>query len=111
MPSKSVSGILLNDISDHLHVFIVYDRSYRIAHGTTSNRKHVRIRTEVSLNALTKNKTKNDLAEESWENLLTDNDVNGAYNKFLNVFQDLYDKTFPVRVVEKNLSIIMNAHG
>ena len=54
MEDNTVSGPLLNSISDHLPVFVVYDCNYRKV-KEASNFKYKRVRTEESMNAFKMN--------------------------------------------------------
>lgn len=90
MENKLKSGILINDITDHLPVFISYDYNYR-KKDREKYKKFKRIRTNETIN-----KFKAELLEYNWEVLYSENDVNKAYELFLNVFQDSYNKCCPI---------------
>lgn len=51
---------------------------------------------EESLSAL-----KNDLLVQNWNIIYHENDVSIAYDTFLCIFKDLYDKNCPVRKIKK----------
>ncbi len=91
LDNNITSGLLINDITDHLPVFIAYDCNYK-KRFQYNRPQYRRIRTEDSLNAL-----KNDLMEYDWESIYRENDVNLAYDEFVRVFKLLYDKNCPVR--------------
>lgn len=82
------SGLLLNDISDHLPVFCVYD-------GQSNNRQkeipyiHVRNRSEQAINTF-----REELMEHGWQEVYT-GDTNTAYEAFLKVYISKYDKHCP----------------
>ena len=94
-----ISGLLVNDISDHLPIFVVYDQTYegKEMQNTTIN---TRIKSEVYINRF-----KSSLQEEKWEEVLKATDVNSAYSSFLQTFTKLFDKHCPMRVLKlKNQS-------
>lgn len=86
----TVGGLLINDISDHLPVFTVYDNNYK-RNQPEEKQKYSRVRTEETMNAL-----KNDLLPQNWEIVYKEIDVETAYNTFLRLFTTLYDKNCPI---------------
>ena len=93
-----ICGLLINDISDHLPVFSISGHS--ITRHKYQQNKHIRQVNKQSLDAFIK-----DLDKQSWENSLISNDVNTAYNSFLDLFIDLYDKNCPLKILEDNKNI------
>jgi len=85
-----VGRLLINDISDHLPVFTVYDSNYK-RNQPEEKQKYRRVRTEEMMNAL-----KNDLLAQNWEIVYKETDVETAYNIFLRLFTTLYDKNCPI---------------
>lgn len=93
--NRSISGLLINDISDHLPVFIVYNKNYRKV--TQENIvKYKRMRTEESINAF-----KNDLLKQEWETLYREKNIDKAYEIFLGKFKMLYNSRCSVRKYSK----------
>lgn len=91
MENSLVSGLLLNDISDHLPVFVIHDCNCgKEKEDHIIN--HRRIRTDESINAF-----RNDLTAQNWNNLYEERDIDKAYETFLNTFQSLYDKNCPIK--------------
>lgn len=91
MEWNSMSGLLINDISDHLPVFLVYECKYRkIKDSNCSNGK--RVRTEESITTL-----KNELLKQNWNIVYEEDDTDKAYETFLNKFNSLYDKNCPIK--------------
>lgn len=88
---NTVNGLLINDISDHLPVFIVYECNYK-RDKPDMNIEYRRLRSEESINEF-----KKDLLAQNWENVYKENDANGAYDVFIAAFVSLYDKNCPVR--------------
>ena len=91
MDSSVVSGLLLNDISDHLPVFVVYECD----HGNAKDNniiEYKRVRTVESLNAF-----RTDLLAQAWEEVYNECDVDRAYDVFLERFQTLYDQYCPLQ--------------
>uniref|UniRef100_A0A3Q3EXG8 Reverse transcriptase domain-containing protein n=1 Tax=Labrus bergylta TaxID=56723 RepID=A0A3Q3EXG8_9LABR len=85
---------MINDISDHLPVFIVFNNDYK-REKQESTVKYRRVRTEESMNAL-----KNELINQNWEILYKEENIDRAYEKFLGVFKLLYDKHCPIREIK-----------
>lgn len=83
------SGLIINDISDHLPVFVTYS-SQMVNKKEEKCYKNVRIRTEEAVNKL-----RNDLLNEAWEGVYTES-VNDAYESFLNCFLSHYNKRCPI---------------
>ncbi len=90
-----VSGLLYNDTSDHLPVFVVYDLNHRLKKDK-SDIKYIRIRTEETVNAF-----KADLLAQNWDSVLKENNVDIAYEKFLEIFKRMYDKNCPIKKVNR----------
>jgi len=94
-PTNYFSGILLNDLSDHLPIFLI-DHNNPIK---VKNDKNVTLRrriTEDNLKAFSEA-----LDKVNWNNLKKFNDPNELYNEFLKTFTHLYDKHFPLKKVSK----------
>lgn len=89
MENNIVSGILINDISDHLPVFAVYDTNYK-KNQHEEQLRYRRVRTEETMNAF-----KNDLLNQDWDNVYKEADIDIAYGIFLRIFMELYDKNCP----------------
>ena len=83
---KTNSGLLLNDISDHLPVFVIVQK-----HNEVKGKKIYRYIREV--NGDTISAFKNDLLEQYWEHVYSENEINSAYDKFIKTFMFLYDKS------------------
>lgn len=96
--NNTTSGLLFSDSSDHLPVFAVYDINCRKTNDT-SNVKYTRIRTEESINVF-----KTDLLAQNWDPILNENDIDIAYDTFLETFKRLYDTNCPIRMQIKRHS-------
>lgn len=79
-----MSGILMTDISDHLPIFTVIKYSHKMVHNNT-----VKTRRNRSLKAL--GALNEDLTKQKWETVYV-NDVNVAYNSFIETVTRLYNK-------------------
>uniref|UniRef100_A0A8C6M161 Reverse transcriptase domain-containing protein n=1 Tax=Nothobranchius furzeri TaxID=105023 RepID=A0A8C6M161_NOTFU len=90
MEEKVESGLLISDISDHLPVFASYDCHYKNETEGT-NYMYKRMKTEQRLNSL-----KNDLLEQDWNIVYEKNEVDQAYDTFLNIFKSQFDRNCPV---------------
>ncbi|MBM3206904.1 MAG: reverse transcriptase family protein, partial [Candidatus Staskawiczbacteria bacterium] len=94
-------GILISDISDHLPIFSVID--------FTNNKKidkpyfyKKRLITEETITAF-----KTDLAQKDWVEVQSESDANQAYDRFLDIFINLYNKNIPivdVKIHQRTLS-------
>ena len=97
--NNTMSGLLINDISDHLPVFCVFDKNY----GRKVERKfeYKRVRSEESIGLL-----KNQLREQNWDALYVEKDVDTAYETFLKIFNSLYDKNCPIKKYHRKVNFI-----
>ena len=98
MTHDIICGLLINDISDHLPLFSISGQS--ITRHKYQQPKHIRQVNKQSLDAFIK-----DLDKQSWENTLISNDVNTAYNSFLDSFIELYDKNCPIKLLKDNKNV------
>ena len=89
--NNTLSGLLINDISDHLPVFTVYDGNYKI-NKPVKNNEYRRVRSEESMIAF-----KNELQAHNWNEIYEKIDINSAYEEFLRIFKTLYNKNCPIR--------------
>uniref|UniRef100_A0A8C6LAH3 Reverse transcriptase domain-containing protein n=1 Tax=Nothobranchius furzeri TaxID=105023 RepID=A0A8C6LAH3_NOTFU len=90
-----LSGLVITDMSDHLPVFTVVQRTT----VTTQSESVVvtRLKNQEAVNSF-----KTDLMEQNWEEVYVE-DVNMAYGKFLNIITSLYEKNCPLLYkVDKN---------
>ena len=90
--NSTISGLLVNDISDHLPVFMVYDNNYKTAQPAKQT-EYRRLRTEESISEF-----KNDVMTQNWDIILNESNINCAYDKFLKICKRLYDKYCPVKI-------------
>lgn len=90
---KMISGLLVNDIRDHLPIFIVCDNNYRNSNLENSIWFKWK-RTADTINAL-----KNELIRQTWEEVYQEIDVDMAYEIFVRIFASLYDKNGPLSEV------------
>ena len=89
LESNIKSGLIINNISDHLPVFVTYN--CQIKSKKEENRyRYVRLRTDESINKL-----RNDLLYEEWNGVYSE-EVNGAYECFVERFLSHYDKNCPI---------------
>jgi len=94
--SESKSGILCNDISDHLPIFS------SCTHKGVSHVKHDLFKYVRKFAEKDSVKFKEELRRVDWEVILEENDVNKASTSFVKIVKDLYDKHFPIRKVRVN---------
>lgn len=91
-----LSGILYNDISDHLPIFAVLPISvkqtkciYNNYNATINNKRRV-------LNNETIMAFKQSLQQQDWNEILEEQDTNRAYDKFLFIFINLLNYNCPI---------------
>ena len=88
MDRKVISGILINDTSDHLPVFATIQNCTRIKKDTRTV-VITRHKTPESVNSF-----KEELCKQDW-NKVYEPDVNEAYESFLDILSGLYEKHCP----------------
>lgn len=88
------SGLLLNDISDHLPVFAIYSGAPRLAERNEMIER--RLRTVDNLN-----KFRNELSAQNWRKVYEAEEVDYAYDSFLQTFLMLYDRCCPIQQSRK----------
>ena len=79
------SGILSNDISDHLPIFALCE--FNVTRRIVNGFQYVRTVNEDTLASLS-----TALGQQSWENVVNTNDANEAYDTFLNPFTTIFKK-------------------
>ena len=91
--ADTLSGIVTNDISDHLPVFTVCNYNVQRSNLKTSITKRQLSDTNITnLHSM--------LAVQNWDDIVTCLDVNQAYEMFLNKFLLVYNECCPVRQVK-----------
>lgn len=86
------SGILINDISDHLPVFTLFAIEQTSKKNNCDTMiKNIRITSEHSINDLNQS-----LSDHNWNDVLGEQDVNNAYRNFVNTVRHLYNHHCPV---------------
>ena len=95
------SGILINDISDHLPIFTITEYNILDQHGTMteSNRYSTRKISTKSLESFSRK-----LQSFDWRSVLSKNDPTESYTVFLEEFFGLYDRFFPIKNNKSNSS-------
>lgn len=89
---KLISGIFMTDVSDHLPVFIIYEKkSYDIVQDDFTT--FIRDKSSKAIEAF-----REALKKQSWDRVYTDN-VNTAYEAFMTTLIDLYDKNCKITKV------------
>ena len=93
---NTVSGILFNDISDHLPVFTIYDCNSSLE-KVVKSKTYRRVTSVTAIKALQR-----DLAAEKWNEVYDKENVDTAYDNFLKIFLLLYEKNCPILEYKKN---------
>ena len=79
------SGIMFNDISDHLPIFALCE--YNISRYNIKEFQFIRKMNEDIMESFS-----DELSQQIWENVLKTDDVNQAYDSFLHIFMDIFNK-------------------
>ena len=87
------SGLIINDLSDHLPVFQICDYT----DGVHSCRNQYKTKETRLINDETLQHFSNALSSASWDDIVNDNDVNHSYRKFVNICSETFNSSFPVR--------------
>ena len=91
---QSISGILFIDISDHLPIFSL------LPHNSVINTKPVKL-TKRMVNSQTKKEFSKALDNCNWDNVLSNQNPNIAYDNFVSTYNQIYEKCFPVKVLTR----------
>ena len=100
LTNQIISGLLINDISDHLPIFFLTRSSPKRLNSL--NYKTIRKSSKESVDAFIE-----DLNRQTWHNTNKSDDANVAYDNFLNTFIKLYNKHCPLKRV-KNTNLNTN---
>ena len=87
------SGVLINDISDHLPVFMILSSHYYLKRNKHQNIFKRSIR-EENLTEL-----QHKLSTYNWDTVTQCTNVNAAYSKFIAVVKDFFDQACPLRKI------------
>ena len=90
---KIDSGLLVNDINDHLASFDLYKCNVK-SNVTGSSNKYIYYINEENINAL-----KHNLIKKCWNHVFNNEDANLAYDNFLHTFTQMYNKQQPLKIV------------
>ena len=88
------SGILINDLNDHLPIFTILSEN-KYFKQRTNKYSYKRQNAEENLNSF-----RQEFKQFNWEQVTQCEDVNEAYDKFVTVIKELYNKTCPVKKVK-----------
>ena len=91
--SSVTSGIIITDVADHFGVFTMIED---IAVKKISSLKQYRPFTDNNLTYF-----KQLLTENDYSSVLNNNDVDEAYNKFLNIYHKSYEQAFPLKTIKQ----------
>lgn len=92
---KTKSGILFTDISDHFPIFQIAELGNSYMH----NKVPLSHRSYSSAN---KTKFKQSLKSTSFEHVFRESDPNSAYQVFMQIFKDIFEKSFPFNKCYRN---------
>ncbi len=81
---------MINDISDHLPVFAMYDCHIK-KNNKQSCKRYVRVRSDEAINQF-----RNDLLKEEWKGVYVE-EVNAAYDLFMSTYLSPNDKQCPIK--------------
>ena len=94
LSASGTSGVILSDVSDHLPVFV------NVNLGNSSRKPATVFKRFFSPNNIALFKRR--LSEISWVSVLEVNDISPAYTNFVNIWNVLFDQTFPLKRVSIN---------
>ena len=100
------SGILVNDISDHLPIFTIREENL-VMRKDMSMVSYIRVRNNGKKNMKT---FCEQLPMESWHSVYNSVDVNIAYNNFIQIIDNLFSKCCPIIVIKSKGNFFVN-HG
>ena len=83
------SGLIINDMSDHLPIYQITENSYKTSHNLAYSKKRV-------VNEETVCSLVNYLKEINWNTIIHSEDVNCMYNNFSGNVANLYNKNCPI---------------
>ena len=87
------NGILFNDLKDHFPVFHIQLRPLK----TISSHE---IYTKRIINTDTFKNLKQDLASQNWDEVMSSDDINEGYNKFLDIILNSYQQNIPTKILK-----------
>ena len=93
LSDSSHSGLLINDITDHLPVFTFTDQPLQHNHKE-KHYSYIRTLNENSINLF-----RTALDNQNWENVYSEDDVDIAYDKCMEVFTTLYNQCCPIKKI------------
>ena len=90
------SGLIINDFSDHLPIFLIFE--YKHNNSTHSIYNTKRVGNDHNINVM-----KNKLKETNWNEIPAGEDANDMYDTFTAKLKNIYNKTCPVTVTKQKL--------
>lgn len=90
--NNTISGLLVNGITDHLPMFTVDSRNYGY-NKLDKNVEFTRVKSEEAMSTF-----KNNLLKQNWDDIYQKKDTDGAYQDFLRIFISLCNKNFIVNI-------------
>ena len=96
------SGVFTNDVTDHLPIFLISSQ-LKVNNAKKPVNKSYRKEDSNNISALNE-----DLANENWHDILEENDVNKAYEHFINKLTHYYDKNVPLVQSKQHKNKIIN---
>ena len=96
------SGVFTYDVTDHLPIFLISSQ-LKVNNVKKPIKKLYRKEDSNTISALNE-----DLANENWHDILEENDVNKAYEYFINKLTHYYDKNVPLVQSKQHKNKIRN---
>ena len=97
--SHAISGLFLNDISDHLPIFSFVSDKYRVPKAE----KYISFRVKNEINV---RQFQAELKNLDWQDVHRSTDSSRAYKIFIEKFTCVYDRCFPMKKVKARKSSI-----
>ena len=92
LTNQIISGLLINDISDHLPIFPLTRSSPKRLNSLKFNYKTIRKSSKESVDAFIE-----DLNRQTWDTTYKSDDANIAYDNFFRHFYQALQQTLPIK--------------
>jgi hypothetical protein len=94
--AKYNTGTIIDDISDHFMNFL------QLGHIKNHSKTHAKATNRRIVNDTNIAKLKHALINTDWTSIYNDTEVDSSFNKFWNIFNDLYNEHLPITHVKFN---------
>ena len=91
------SAILVTDVANHFPTVLVTRNNFSNSSGSTKKVTYKRIHSDGNIA-----KFQQKLSDVKWQEILDNNDANDDYNKFIEIFDTLYNECVPLKKCTNN---------